>query len=224
MQGDARVRHCSLCNLNVYNFAEMTRDEVQALLQRSEGRVCGRLFRRADGTVLTRDCPTGLRALRLRASRVAAAIVASILSMSGVGCASRKPLTQKSEEVATRRVRIPQPAVLAGVVVCEGLPLPGATVRVVDETSKLETTVVADSAGAFRVNLLDGLDDVHLLLDGQYPATIEKLSLSSSDRSNAEIAVLPEATIGVIVTVVDQVRMDPLSTTFSQDFIQKMPL
>jgi hypothetical protein len=114
--------------------------------------------------------------------------------------------------------------VLAGVVVCEGLPLPGATVRVVDETSKLETTVVADSAGAFRVNLLDGLDDVHLLLDGQYPATIEKLSLSSSDRSNAEIAVLPEATIGVIVTVVDQVRMDPLSTTFSQDFIQKMPL
>jgi len=25
MAGDERVRHCSLCSLNVYNFAEMTR-------------------------------------------------------------------------------------------------------------------------------------------------------------------------------------------------------
>src|SRR5437763_488881 len=28
MAGDERVRHCTLCSLNVYNFAEMTRDEV----------------------------------------------------------------------------------------------------------------------------------------------------------------------------------------------------
>jgi len=55
--------------LNVYNFAEMTRDEVRDLLARTEGRVCARLYRRADGTVLTRDCPTGLRALRRRGIR-----------------------------------------------------------------------------------------------------------------------------------------------------------
>ena len=29
MAGDERVRHCTLCSLNVYNFAEMTRDEVE---------------------------------------------------------------------------------------------------------------------------------------------------------------------------------------------------
>lgn len=63
MAGDERVRHCTLCSLNVYNFAEMTRDEIRALLLRTEGRVCGRLYRRADGTLLTSDCPTGLRAL-----------------------------------------------------------------------------------------------------------------------------------------------------------------
>src|SRR5229473_6883076 len=54
MAGDERVRHCTLCSLNVYNFAEMTCDEVRELLMRTEGRVCARLYRRADGTVLTR--------------------------------------------------------------------------------------------------------------------------------------------------------------------------
>ena len=39
MEGDERVRHCAVCNLNVYNFAEMTRDEVNALIARSEGRL-----------------------------------------------------------------------------------------------------------------------------------------------------------------------------------------
>src|SRR3954447_21216476 len=81
MAGDERVRHCSLCKLNVYNFAEMTRAEVRELLVRTEGRVCARLYRRADGTVLTRDCPTGLRAVRQRASRAAAAVVAALLSL-----------------------------------------------------------------------------------------------------------------------------------------------
>src|SRR5438067_13528065 len=81
MAGDERVRHCTLCSLNVYNFAEMTRDEVRELLVRTEGRVCARLNRRADGTVLTRDCPMGLRALRRRASRVAAAVIAALLSL-----------------------------------------------------------------------------------------------------------------------------------------------
>src|SRR5260370_29655259 len=89
MAGDERVRHCTLCSLNVYNFAEMTRDEVRELLMRTEGRVCARLYRRADGTVLTRDCPTGLRAMRLRASRVAAALVAALCSLPAFAFGAR---------------------------------------------------------------------------------------------------------------------------------------
>src|SRR3954449_6188431 len=93
MAGDDRVRYCSLCSLNVYNFSQMTRDEVRELLLRSEGRVCGRLYRRADGTILTRDCPTGLRALRQRASRAAAAVVAALLSLPSLafGTTTCKP-------------------------------------------------------------------------------------------------------------------------------------
>lgn len=79
MTGDDRVRHCARCDLNVYNIAAMDRNEAEAVLSKAtEGRVCARIYRRRDGTVLTRDCPVGIAAARKRVlkavSRVAAAI------------------------------------------------------------------------------------------------------------------------------------------------------
>jgi len=69
--------------LNVYNISELSRIEAETLIASSEGRLCARLFRRADGTVLTKDCPVGLRALRLRVSKLAAAMFAAIVSLCG---------------------------------------------------------------------------------------------------------------------------------------------
>ncbi|MBI3410211.1 MAG: MnhB domain-containing protein [Planctomycetes bacterium] len=66
MHGDDRVRFCSQCRQNVYNLSEMSRAEATNLIQNHEGRTCVRFYRRNDGTLLTRDCPTGLRALRRR--------------------------------------------------------------------------------------------------------------------------------------------------------------
>lgn len=56
MQGDTRVRHCGQCRKNVYQLAEMTRNEAEALIMGAQGEVCVQLYRRADGTVVTRDC------------------------------------------------------------------------------------------------------------------------------------------------------------------------
>jgi hypothetical protein len=53
MEGDGRVRFCRLCGLNVYDLSEMTRAEVEALSSKTEGRLCGRLTRRADAAVFT---------------------------------------------------------------------------------------------------------------------------------------------------------------------------
>jgi hypothetical protein len=59
MAGDGRVRYCGQCEKNVYNLSGMTRHEAEDLIARNEGRLCVRFFRRADGTVLTQDCPVG---------------------------------------------------------------------------------------------------------------------------------------------------------------------
>src|SRR6185436_3912774 len=85
MTGDNRVRFCDHCQLNVYNISELSRSEAERLIGSTEGRLCARLFRRADGTVLTKDCPVGLRALRLRVSKKVAAVFALVAGITGLG-------------------------------------------------------------------------------------------------------------------------------------------
>lgn len=53
---DPRVRDCSQCQHEVYDLRELTKAEAADLVTR-EGRVCVRLYRRPDGSVMTRDCP-----------------------------------------------------------------------------------------------------------------------------------------------------------------------
>ncbi|HZL91961.1 MAG TPA: hypothetical protein VFB96_26560 [Pirellulaceae bacterium] len=81
MDGDERVRFCSLCRLNVYNLSEMPREEAEDLVRSREGRLCVRFYRRPDGTMLTRDCPVGIRALRQRLVRAVAAIAGLVVAM-----------------------------------------------------------------------------------------------------------------------------------------------
>ena len=80
MDGDDRVRHCSQCQQSVYDLSTLTRSEATALIEGATGRVCVRLFRRADGTVMTRDCPVGVfRAARRRLAAVVGAWVFLVL-------------------------------------------------------------------------------------------------------------------------------------------------
>ena len=65
MYGDDRVRHCGSCRQNVYNVAQLTRGQALQLISRRE-KVCLRIYRRPDGTVVTADCWSRLRAARKR--------------------------------------------------------------------------------------------------------------------------------------------------------------
>lgn len=76
MEGTERTRHCGQCKLNVYNISEMSRGDAEDLIRQKEGRLCVRLFRRHDGTVLTRDCPS-------RARRFKRGVMASIVLLFG---------------------------------------------------------------------------------------------------------------------------------------------
>jgi hypothetical protein len=78
MYGNDRQRFCGDCKLNVYNLSDMTRQEAENLLINSEGRLCVRFFRRADGTVLAKNCPVGWKAVKQRVSRVATAAFSMI--------------------------------------------------------------------------------------------------------------------------------------------------
>jgi len=223
MAGDERVRHCSLCSLNVYNFAEMTDGEVRQLLERTEGRVCARLYRRADGTVLTRDCPTGLRALRRRASRAATALIAALLSLPGFAKPRLKTHGSKVK-IEIQRVGTQQAAVLTGVVRDQaGNKLPGVTVSVRDEVSNQQRTAVTDVNGAFGIaSLNDGLYRVEVTLPGLEPATVEHLSLKASEVTHASVVLRWDTiTVGVLTLAVPM--SDGNTTTVSRELMQKLP-
>lgn len=86
MIGSERERFCGDCKLNVYNLSGMTQPEAERLLMSSEGRLCVRFYRRADGTILTKDCPVGWRALKKRVSKTAAAFASLLFGiLSGLG-------------------------------------------------------------------------------------------------------------------------------------------
>lgn len=86
MVGDERVRFCDQCRLKVYNLSGMSKREAEALVTNSEGRLCVRFYRRGDGTILTENCPTGLRAIKRRARRVAGSVASAVLGfLAGVG-------------------------------------------------------------------------------------------------------------------------------------------
>jgi hypothetical protein len=86
MMGNERVRFCGQCSLNVYNLSSMTRADAEHLIARTEGRLCVRFYRRRDGSIITKDCPVGLRALGRRVSYIAKAVVSLVLGLfAGLG-------------------------------------------------------------------------------------------------------------------------------------------
>jgi hypothetical protein len=90
MKGDERKRFCTQCSLHVYNLSEMSRTEAAQFIAQAEGRTCVRFFRRADGTLLTRDCPVGVRGVRQRLIRAVAALAGMLLALAtGTLLASR---------------------------------------------------------------------------------------------------------------------------------------
>jgi hypothetical protein len=63
VEGD-RVKFCEECQKRVYNLSAMGQAEAEGILRRHEGHLCVRYYRRRDGTILTTDCPVGLKAAR----------------------------------------------------------------------------------------------------------------------------------------------------------------
>jgi hypothetical protein len=84
MRGTERERSCTGCSRTVYNISDMTRSEAEALLLAKGTSECLKFYRRADGTIMTDDCPRALRKVRDQckvAAKIAVGLVAFVLSL-----------------------------------------------------------------------------------------------------------------------------------------------
>ena len=75
MTGDERVRFCGSCEKNVYNLTDLPTVDAESIILAHEGNLCVRLYQRADGTLISEDCPRGLAAARRKLRRGLAAVI-----------------------------------------------------------------------------------------------------------------------------------------------------
>lgn len=99
MPGDDRVRYCPQCKLNVYDFSALSPKEIERLVLQKEGRLCGRFYQRADGTMLAQNCPVAVRAMLRWTSHVAATVMAALVT---VGPAFARPRPQQTSPTLTQ--------------------------------------------------------------------------------------------------------------------------
>jgi len=106
MVGDDRVRFCGSCAKNVYNLSAMPREEAEALIRERLGaELCVRFFQRADGTVMTADCPVGAK--RKQRKKLALAVAgAGAMAAAALSFAERRTV-QGEMRVGAIAVRQP---------------------------------------------------------------------------------------------------------------------
>jgi hypothetical protein len=127
MEGDDRVRFCSLCQQAVYDVSALSRAEAEALIEGTSERVCLRLFRRADGMVMTRDCPVGvLRAARRRLARAVGACTFAVLLLFGwvVSRPGAARAARAQVQAVEDWINPKPPCVMGGPMPMMGKPMP----------------------------------------------------------------------------------------------------
>lgn len=214
MEGDERVRFCRLCSLNVYNFSDMTRAEVEALVTKTEGRLCGRMTRRADGTVLTKDCPVGLRAVRLRATRAAGAAFAALLSFCSLAFGQTTPQTLSCPgggQVKVEKKKIEsKTSALSGVVVDPfDARVQGAEVLLTDEATKKEFSATTSEEGEFYVPVLPaGTYTLRVNTPGFVEFVVEHFEVEGGEELALKTTLVVGHTMMGIVTTAIEPRPD----------------
>lgn len=146
MIGDERVRHCSQCNLNVYNLSAMSGLEARDMVAKHEGRMCVHFYHRKDGTILTRNCPVGLKIVMRRVSRIAA--IALSAAMSAVPLAAQSathPQSQTAQDDSGLDIQ---------VVDIHGSVLPGVSVELADSSGETVARAITGNDGIARLRNL----------------------------------------------------------------------
>ncbi|HMM78918.1 MAG TPA: carboxypeptidase-like regulatory domain-containing protein [Pyrinomonadaceae bacterium] len=167
MTGDERSRLCAGCERQVYNISALTPMETRDLIASHEGkRLCIRLFKRTDGTVITSDCPKGLAAYRRRVTRFATAAFASILGLFSV---SYSQTTFPSDIGSGQRgvTTLMVPLVEGRVIDQNGAVIPNAKVTIKTSTGK-KIVKTTDENGRFQFldSRLIGKNSIKIERDG----------------------------------------------------------
>jgi hypothetical protein len=233
MSGDQRVRFCEQCTLRVYNISAMTRIEAETLIANTEGRFCARLYRRSDGTIITKDCPVGLRAIRRRVAKVTGATIAAVFGLWG-SVAGQNPSKEKSscqppvhltKSTADSK---PEAGSISGKVVDpNGAVVRGVRVRIAKKGGEAVNNSQTDENGLFQFRGLKS--DVYELgfeSKGFSNLKITEVKLGDKDPVTISAILIPKG-VDVVMGVVggpSLIDTPPGTMILNGTTIRKLPL
>jgi len=236
MTGDDRVRFCDECKLQVYNIGEMTRPEVETLIAKTEGRLCARIYRRADGTVITRDCPVGLRAIRRRVTKSATAAFVAVMALAA-SVFGQKP-GWKDKNLFRRQVVITRDvtpftnglSTIAGKILDPiGATIAHADITITAEATGKSLTTSSDDEGKFLMaGLESGTYSITLKSSGFKKLQLVDVKLKSSEKLNVEVTMemlSSSVTTGILMFApTRKIDSPPGTLIINEKMIQRLPI
>jgi hypothetical protein len=218
MSGDERVRHCNLCRLNVYNLSEMTADEVRGLIAKSEGGICGRLHKRADGTIITKDCPVGFRAYQKRAARMAGAALAAIIGLFSVSYGQKED--EKSTDASKAKIvrTINRKNILSGRIKDVSDAIVAGAEVVIFKSGGEKLKVKSDDEGVYQTPLPAGIYTLEIDYPGFKFYRVTRIEINDNEEVNLDITLDSEnVTMGIVEVMPSTQVFSPLLLTPSID-------
>lgn len=210
MSGADRVRFCHSCNLHVYDVSQMSRRAASELIAFTEGRLCVRMFRRADGTVISRDCPIGLRAIRRRVARLTTAATVAVMTFcanvfaSNGRCSAHLTATKSSVETVDSG-SFSYTATIGGYITGPNdETIPNATVTLTNPRTNQRLVTKSNKRGQYRFIVTD-FGEYLLKVEAAYFQNFNHpVELHLSDDLRFDISMEITATVGVVV--IERVR------------------
>jgi hypothetical protein len=161
MTGNDEVRFCRHCSQHVHDLSRLTRKEAMRLVIASEGRLCVRYQRRADGTLHTSERAEPLTQIKRRLSRIAAGAFTATLSLAtNVAAQSARPVTgnqsavvQPAHSPTLGRILVHRggTASLAGTVFdTQQAVVVGAKVTLANDATGESQSVISNDEGAYQ--------------------------------------------------------------------------
>jgi ankyrin repeat protein len=187
MIGNDQVRFCEHCNLTVNDLSQLTRKRALRLVRASKGRLCIRYHSGPDGSLVTRSTPQKLYRIGRRASRIAAGAFSATLSLSSAVAHTENVRSNLDHGSVAAVSQDPARRLYLGATIYGRVTdgndavIPGATVIISNDETKLTMATSSNDDGEYR---FEGLDVGHYSLrieaPGFAPEAFEAMYLTAN--------------------------------------------
>lgn len=204
MIGNNQIRYCPECKLSVYNISSLSNVEATKLINSNENRLCIKLYRRADGTVLTKDCSVGIRVIKKKiTTNIVVASLAVLLCLSNTNAqtpiklpqtpqtpqSSQLPQFSQKEDVKIEKSK----ALVVGMITDEtGAVIAGAEIVFTQEAVdpfNFSHKVTSSEDGIYSSFLPPGKYKVQVNACG-FVSAIAEVEFKPQEKTNLEITLL----------------------------------